>query len=1803
MNSTITLITPSGEHITVTPDDNSCRVKSLDGSDTLKICYSLKEPREVPIGTTAIYRGDTYTLESQSDLQMMHTELYNYTLKLTAPSGRLANYIVANQVDGRTDFPLTATPAEHLQLIIDNLNSRESGWSIGDIITDEATKLIHYTNTNCKAALEQIAEEFHTELYIDGKVISIATNDQFKNDALPLSYGQGNGLLSDIKRVTDSETPISTLYVVSSDRNIDPTKYGAKTLRMPKSFTSGEFVTNSRGTSVRFKSAPKGSPEGVAELTQVYPSRVGVVSKVESPKEGLFDFLDSSIPDTLNFKEATIPGQSITIIFQTGMLAGRELEANYVHKDRRFQIVPKEEDGITLPSGVFIPKVGDKYAVFNCELPDEYVKQAEQDLLNKAIELLKERNEQKVTIVAQVDSLFAKKRWGEIEHKLKVGRWVSFTDPKWNPTPTLIQIQSVTEWLTNPYSPKIELSNTPTRSGKVTELIKEVKQSEVKRREQKEALIKLQDRTYKDTEAVREMVEKLKVEGFSKSLKPETLQTMYAVIGSPALQFEFVGGGFSWTEGKGGVVTIPRQTIRQRVAGTTLEPEPKTVETTIPALTYTLKPDEQQAHIYVELKPTPRYVVSTKPLEITPDRLLVGLLNGTEGSRGFTPLYGFTEISPSHIATRYIRSRSGNMLIDLETGNIYSDKIEFRRPDGSAKDIDQVISEEVQVGGRNLFIKSKIIYGQAVTGTVKGGTVISYNGGEIYYMPVKAGEVYTLTRSGEYNATHFDYGFTRTEPKPGVDVSDGKYKRIGLVAPSEHVGFEVPYDGWILLYLTNGVNKIDDSKPITLGDIKLERGTVATDWTPAPEDVQADIEAVERGYQKLIERVDVEFAISNSRDIAPTSGWQTNAPTPARGQALWQRTKVYLKDGTTEVRGVTCIQGKDGLDGKDGAKGGDGADGRGIAKIVELYYLSSSNTALANGAWSETAPTPKEGFWIWTKTRIHYTTGEHIETQPICVTGNKGDRGERGLQGLQGKDGANGLPGRDGVDGKTSYTHIAYADTATGGGFSQSPTGKAYIGMYVDFVQADSSDPKKYAWSLIKGADGKNGLNGKDGVPGKPGADGRTPYLHIAYANSQDGKQGFSVSVSEGKSYIGTYTDYTQADSTDPTKYSWSRIKGEKGDRGADGAKGEKGDGLDIKDTRNDNQPPSWYRKNYPLTTVREFKLQDVIEIPSGWRDGSYCMLETTVKWAHTSGGRVTQKATLNSGQELYRVGSSDDSKWEAWSNIKAEMQEINAGLTSATSMIDTLQKAQQALDNGLLDKADTKDINYLLRALKDGSTQIAGGLLLSNDIILSDPNSKDVTAMISGSQTGGAKAMRLGITYTCDHDKKTTVSGANAKWGVNLYAEVQAIENPDDSKRIAKINELGFAIVGGRDHDWTRWEVCKRADLQDVGEATAFNNNGTGHIGELFFNGDYIGFGTEQQRYMTIGGVARTEQEMNEASTTIKEFEIPSGYVDDRNSSVVLERWESAEGNRQLIFKVPITASCRCELIPSERQDGGSTNPSVPSQGGDTVYESNSVSVSVWAELEMRRGGRLIKTYKTTEVKASASVQGGSFPEGGPAFMSRNDSKSATQTITVPPEEVQKGDEWTLLLKCYGSGRRYAYYNGRTSGGTSLIPYDNSKPLISITDSKAAFFYGRQKQVLLNYASEVLKVIGNAIFQGDLNVKGTVTADSYQGNGMPLAGATFDSSGSEVKALGRYKNKRNSSFASAGYSYSTKSFTVYHSIPHDRYIPLVNPFNDPASPVISDVSAYSFKVRFTLQSERYDGWAVGFSYIAFQTE
>ena len=203
----------------------------------------------------------------------------------------------------------------------------------------------------------------------------------------------------------------------------------------------------------------------------------------------------------------------------------------------------------------------------------------------------------------------------------------------------------------------------------------------------------------------------------------------------------------------------------------------------------------------------------------------------------------------------------------------------------------------------------------------------------------------------------------------------------------------------------------------------------------------------------------------------------------------------------------------------------------------------------------------KRGYYEVTITDV--MDGEDGKDGEQGPQGEKGEQGEQGppgpqgapgLDGIQGPKGDQGIPGKDGKDGKTQYTHIAYANSEDGAkDFSVSDSNREYIGMYVDFIPNDSTDPTKYAWSKIKGADGAIG------TPGKPGADGKTPYLHIAYANSADGKTGFSTTDGTNKLYIGQYTDYTQADSTDAAKYTWTKIKGEQGERGPQGVPGLQG--------------------------------------------------------------------------------------------------------------------------------------------------------------------------------------------------------------------------------------------------------------------------------------------------------------------------------------------------------------------------------------------------------------------------------------------------------------------------------------------------------------------------------------------------------------------------------------------------------------------------------------------------------------------
>nr|DAP80565.1 MAG TPA: tail protein [Caudoviricetes sp.] len=269
----------------------------------------------------------------------------------------------------------------------------------------------------------------------------------------------------------------------------------------------------------------------------------------------------------------------------------------------------------------------------------------------------------------------------------------------------------------------------------------------------------------------------------------------------------------------------------------------------------------------------------------------------------------------------------------------------------------------------------------------------------------------------------------------------------------------------------------------------------------------------------------VMYGISMNDTVQPGS-WTSQVPALIKGQYLWTRTIWTYTDNTNETGYQKTYIPRDGNNGRDGIAGKDGV---GIKSTTITYAGSTSGTVPPTTNWTSNIPNVQPGFFLWTKTVWTYTDNTSETGYSISKIG---ETGPRGLQGLQGPQGLQGIPGATGRDGRSQYTHIAFSDSPNGEGFSHTDQGRAYIGQYQDFNPEHSKDPAAYRWTKWKGNDGAQG------IPGKPGADGKTNYFHIAYASSADGSREFSLE-DNNQQYMGYYSDYTQADSRDRTKYKW----------------------------------------------------------------------------------------------------------------------------------------------------------------------------------------------------------------------------------------------------------------------------------------------------------------------------------------------------------------------------------------------------------------------------------------------------------------------------------------------------------------------------------------------------------------------------------------------------------------------------------------------------------------------------------------
>ena len=709
----------------VQESDSSYRYRSLMSKPQLVLKFSLSEFIEIPVGAWCEYQGVKYKLGSPENIKKNGTRNIEYTLTLGTLEDNMSLYKMRNPVDKRLKWSMCAKPHELVEAIVWNLNQRDGAgvWKVGECL-DAAEQTVEFNHTYVDAALQDVANKFETEWEINDYTISLHKVEYFKDDPLPLAYGKGNGFEPGVGRTTQSdELPIKRLYVQGGDRNIDRSKYGSAELLLPKSQTlvyEGRiYQSDAEGYSIeRIDKVSDAVKEDSLDCSEIYPSRVGTVSAVECIDAGknFYDIIDNSIPAELNFNDYVIEGETATIIFQKGMLAGddKQFEFKYNHSERRFELVPQEIDGVTMPNETFSPAVGDTYAIFGIMLPDSYICNntdktgASWDMFREAARKLYENEDPKFTFTGTLQGLWAKKNWLRVGGRLKVGGYVLFTDEQFAPDGIPIRITGIKEFLTSPYAPVLEISNSV--SGKsVSSQLREIGQNEVATDNSIRNAVSYTKRRFRDVRETMAMLEDSMLDNFTNSINPLTVQTMMMLVGDESLQFRFVASKTDLTAVGDGItydntakqLHIPHGFIQHMTLGIgTISSSHADSEYKVWEMNEYLSPyldnGAKKYYLYAKVSRTDTtvkgdFLLSDRAIKMTDVagyyHLLVGILNSEyDGERSYVSLYGFSEILPGRITTDKIVSSDGKTYFDLLLGEI-GGNIKFIASDGSLKDV------------------------------------------------------------------------------------------------------------------------------------------------------------------------------------------------------------------------------------------------------------------------------------------------------------------------------------------------------------------------------------------------------------------------------------------------------------------------------------------------------------------------------------------------------------------------------------------------------------------------------------------------------------------------------------------------------------------------------------------------------------------------------------------------------------------------------------------------------------------------------------------------------------------------------------------------------------------------------------------------------------------------------------------------------------------------------------------------------------------------------------------------------------
>ena len=867
-------------YIDVLPTDESYRYRSIMGEHTLNLYFALPTYTDIPTGAWCDFQGERYTLNQPAKVVKHNSRHFEYTLTMDSEGANLKNYKFRNPNDKTLKFPFTASPRYHIQILVDCLNMIDSGWQVGTTI-EANEKLISYNHNNCLEALDMIAKAFETEYEIIGKTIHLHKVEYFKDNPLPLQYGKGKGFKTGVSRTTE-QSRITRLYVQGGKRNIDRSKYGNKELLLPKSqeyvYEGVTFVSDDKGLSIAIKNAQNNGfiNEQSLDLSHIYPSRKGTISavfEVDRDKH-FYDFADTTIPEALNFADLQIKGEKMVIYFESGMLSGREFEisryehsSGYNHSTRRFEIVPKEEDGTTMPNDIFKPAIGDQYSVYNMHLPAAYICDndtktgASWEMMKEACKYLYENRADLFTFTGDLDGIWAKKRWVNVGGRLKMGAYIHFSDTEFQRTPVAIRIVGLKEYVNNPYSPQIELSN-KVQGQSFSSEIRKLQNQEVYFGEMNKQTQSLTKRSWRNALETIKQVEEAFPE-YTQSIIPATVQTMMALVGNKSGQFAFVAN-------KTNPITVPHTLyfdrnnkqinagsgwIKHYTLGTTdIKPSHSAADYKYWYVSQFVsgRLDDKAKSYYLYIKAnkaieTAEFVLSETKIDMEQEAGFYHFLYATvnseyDGERGIAQFNGFTEITGGQMVTNRIASGNGQQFIALYDDRIEinahlqiseSNKLEFKQlvnPDlqsleSRLKQYSNEQTSNIQVGGRNFVLNSK----PRITQTFSSFVPIAW---------------YDLSQNLEIGATYiFTLKNHKTIPRTFLWDTDWPNAREII----NGIPFSVSRTYKKLLVHTQNPSYECDFEML-----KIEKGNKPTDWSPAPEDLENKIDNERQSREQAV---------------------------------------------------------------------------------------------------------------------------------------------------------------------------------------------------------------------------------------------------------------------------------------------------------------------------------------------------------------------------------------------------------------------------------------------------------------------------------------------------------------------------------------------------------------------------------------------------------------------------------------------------------------------------------------------------------------------------------------------------------------------------------------------------------------------------------------------------------------------------------------------------------------------------------------------------------------------------------------